>query len=321
MNRRFLLVLLILVGLAVLLGPRPAVVEPVAVKAAPPALAAIPAWLAEREARAGVADTGVAKRVTFADSVPQRTPYVVVYLHGFSATRQETAPLAEEVARALRANLFETRLRGHGLPGDSMGVARAGDWLDDAVEALEVASQLGDSLVIIGTSTGGTLATWLATHPTYGARVHRLVLISPNFGVADGTAEWLTAPWAEPVLSRLLPWREWTARTPEQGRYWTTRYPSAALFPMQALVEVVRDKPLAEYGVPTLLFVHANDQVVDATRTAAWVARLRAAAPSTPVREVPVVPRDGEDGHVVVGRILAPSRVEGFREEIVRFVR
>ena len=87
MNRRFLLVLLILVGLAVLLGPRPAVVEPVAVKAAPPALAAIPAWLAEREARAGVADTGVAKRVTFADSVPQRTPYVVVYLHGFSATR------------------------------------------------------------------------------------------------------------------------------------------------------------------------------------------------------------------------------------------
>jgi hypothetical protein len=39
------------------------------------------------------------------------------------------------------------------------------------------------------------------------------------------------------------------------------------------------------------------------------------------VREVPVVPRDGEDGHVVVGRILAPSRIEGFREEIVRFVR
>ena len=229
--------------------------------------------------------------------------------------------LAEEVAGVLRANLFETRLRGHGLPGDSMGVVRAGDWLDDAVEALEVASQLGDSLVLIGTSTGGTLATWLATHPTYGARVHRLVLISPNFGVADGTAELLTAPWAEPVLSRLLPWREWAARTPEQGRYWTTRYPSAALFPMQALVEVVRDKPLTGYRVPTLLFVHANDQVVDATRTAAWVARLRAESPSARVTEVAVVPKDGEDGHVVVGRILAPSRVIGFRDEIVRFVR
>jgi acetyl esterase/lipase len=90
---------------------------------------------------------------------------------------------------------------------------------------------------------------------------------------------------------------------------------------MQALVEVVRDKPLAGYRAPTLLFVHANDHVVDAARTAAWVARLRAASPSVRVTEVPVVPRDGEDGHVVVGRILAPSRVEGFREEIVRFVR
>jgi alpha-beta hydrolase superfamily lysophospholipase len=319
--RRVLLVLVVLLAIAFLLGPRPAVVEPTAVKAAPPALTAIPAWLAEREGRAGVADTGVAKRVTFADSVPQRTPYAVVYLHGFSATRQETAPLAEEVARALRANLFETRLRGHGLPGDSMGVARAGDWLDDAVEALEVASQLGDSLVIIGTSTGGTLATWLATHPTYGARVHRLVLISPNFGVADGTAELLTAPWAEVVLSRMLPWREWAPRSPEQGRYWTTRYPSAALFPMQALVEVVRARPLAGFRVPTLLFVHANDHVVDAARTAAWVARLRAESPAARVTEVAVVPKEGEDGHVVVGRILAPSQVMGFRDEIVRFVR
>lgn len=319
--RRVLLVLAVLLAIAFLLGPRPAVVEPTAVKAAPPALASIPAWLAEREARVGVGDTGVAKRVTFADSIPQRTPYAVVYLHGFSATRQETAPLAEEVARGLRANLFETRLRGHGLPGDSMGVARAGDWLDDAVEALEVASQLGDSVIVMGTSTGGTLAAWLATHPTYGARVHRLVLISPNFGVADGAAEWLTMPWAETVLPRMIPWQEWKPRAPEHGRYWTTRYPSAALFPMQALVEVVRDKPLAGYGVPTLLFVHANDHVVDATRTAAWVTRLRAESPSARVTEVAVVPQQGEDGHVVVGRILAPSRVAGFRDEIIRFVR
>ena len=36
---------------------------------------------------------------------------------------------------------------------------------------------------------------------------------------------------------------------------------------------------------------------------------------------VPRMLAGGEDGHVVVGRILAPSRVEGFREAIVRFVR
>jgi len=42
-----------------------------------------------------------------------RTPWAVVTLHGFSATRQETAPLAETVASLLNANLYEVRLTGH----------------------------------------------------------------------------------------------------------------------------------------------------------------------------------------------------------------
>ncbi|MDD4273595.1 MAG: hypothetical protein PHG14_07705 [Desulfobacter postgatei] len=37
-----------------------------------------------------------------------------VYIHGFSATRKETAPLSDLVAKTLNANLFYTRLSGHG---------------------------------------------------------------------------------------------------------------------------------------------------------------------------------------------------------------
>ncbi len=56
---------------------------------------------------------GTEKRITwFAEG--ERTAWSVVYLHGFSATRQETAPLSTLVAQALGANLFETRLSGHG---------------------------------------------------------------------------------------------------------------------------------------------------------------------------------------------------------------
>jgi len=322
-TRRVPLLLLLLLAVGVLLGPRPSVDEPDvgSLPARPVALAELPSWLAERERAAGVLDSGVTKRVTFADSVPGRTAYAVVYLHGFSATRQETAPVAELVAAGLGANLFETRLRGHGLPGDSMGVARPVDWLRDALEALEVGAQLGDSVVVIGTSTGGTLGAWLASHPVHGARVHRLVLISPNFGVVDGAAEFLTAPWGEVLLPRLFPEQAWTPRSEAQGRYWTTRYPSRALVTMQALVERVRSAPLAEYRAPTLLFVNANDHVVDATRTTAWVARLRAERPGVRVTEVPVVPADGEDGHVIAGRILAPGKVEGVRKEVEEFVR
>ena len=54
---------------------------------------------------------GTEKRLHWHDSEAS-TEWSVVALHGFSASRQETAPLAELVAGRLSANLFETRFYG-----------------------------------------------------------------------------------------------------------------------------------------------------------------------------------------------------------------
>ena len=287
----------------------------------PDNLAGLPAWLAAQERAAGVTDVDVAKRVLFADSAhPTKTPWAVVYLHGFSATRQETSPLSEEVARVLGANLYETRLRGHGLPGDSLGHVQASDWLNDAAFALDVARRLGDSVMVIGTSTGGTLGVWLATLPKpVREGLHALVLISPNFGPKDPAAGLLTLPWAEVVLPQFIPLREWVAKNEEQKRFWTMRYPSTALFPMQALVEHVREASLNDYDVPTLAFFNEGDQVVDAKRTTTWLDALDAVG-RVKAERVLVMPKAGEDGHVIAGRIVAPSQTATFRDRIVAFV-
>lgn len=323
--RRWPLVTAALLLIALLAGPRTCVREPdvAAIQAAMPRdLAALPTWLTQREERAGVFDTAVAKRVRFANqSSPGRTPWSVVYLHGFSATRQETAPVAELVAQKLDANLFETRLKGHGLPGDSLGGVTAQDWLTDAVEAMEIARRLGDSVLVIGTSTGGTLGVWLATLPPEQRKgLSVLALISPNFGPKDNKAALLTLPWAKVILPRFIPQREWTARNDEQRRFWTMKYPSTALFPMQALVEDVRGRSLEGYNVPTLVFYHEGDNVVDAERTKRWLGAL-AMETLAPVEQVQVVPTEGEDGHVIAGRIVAPSQTNMVRDRIVEFVR
>lgn len=323
--RRWPLVTAALLLIAVFAGPRTCVHEPdlVAVQASVPRdLAALPAWLTQREEKAGVFDTAVAKRVRFANpAAPARTAWSVVYLHGFSATRQETAPVAEQVAQALGANLFETRLKGHGLPGDSLGAVSAQDWLADAVEAMEIARRLGDSVLVIGTSTGGTLGVWLATLPAEGRKgLAALALISPNFGPKDRNAGLLTLPWAKVILPRFIPQREWTARNDEQRRFWTVKYPSTALFPMQALVENVRDRSIEAYNVPTIVFYHEGDNVVDAARTKRWLEAL-AVETLSPVEQVQVVPAEGEDGHVIAGRIVAPSQTTMVSDRIVRFVR
>ena len=95
------------------------------------------AYLRAQEAHFSDLRPDTEKTIIWADPVRKhKTPVAVVYIHGFSSCRQETAPLAELVAQALGANLFYTRLTGHGRTSEAMGEATVNDWLNDAVEAL-----------------------------------------------------------------------------------------------------------------------------------------------------------------------------------------
>lgn len=63
-------------------------------------------WLAAREACVGDIVPGTEKKIFRAGQPGARTERSLVYIHGFSATRRETAPQAEVVAEKLGANLF-----------------------------------------------------------------------------------------------------------------------------------------------------------------------------------------------------------------------
>lgn len=287
----------------------------------PASLAEWPVWMERLERQAGVTDTGVMRRVVFADSVPARTAWSIVYLHGFSATRQETAPLAERLADSLHANLFETRLQGHGLPAESLATASARQWIRDAEGALAAGAALGDSVLLIGTSTGGTLAAWLASQPASLRRgLHSVILIAPNFGVKDPRSKMLTWPWAPVLVPKVIPTHTWPARNADQARYWTTSYSSRALFPMVALVKAMNERTLDDWTTPTLVFATDEDAVVETLETRKWLDRLRASSTAR-IEDVTVIPSRGEDNHVLVGRITAPSQIDTFVNRILRFVR
>ncbi len=76
----------------------------------------IDTWLTMREADVKGVRAGCAKQIVWADGV-RKTPISVVYVHGFSATGAEVRPLPDLLAKALGANLYFTRLKGHGQDG------------------------------------------------------------------------------------------------------------------------------------------------------------------------------------------------------------
>ncbi|MDH4107053.1 MAG: alpha/beta hydrolase [Gammaproteobacteria bacterium] len=279
------------------------------------------AWIADSERRVAAATPivpGTEKRVLWLDpDTRARTTYAVVYLHGFSATRQEVAPFGELLAGALGANLFETRLSGHGLLENPLAGVRAEDWLEDAAEALAIGAALGDHIVLTGTSTGATLALALSGHESFEA-VSAVLLLSPNFAPADGRAEFLTWPGGRLLAEMLVgETRSWTPWNELQGRYWATSYPTAATVEMMRLVKYVRSRLPLEIDAPILAFYSPSDTVVDVDRLRAGLARIRAPR----LQSIEIQESGDPSNHVLAGDILAPGNSHIILEHTVRFLR
>ena len=301
-----------------LAGPRYEFGSNVATHRAPPPdkLDDLDGWLAKSEAAFPGIKPGNAKAIVWAGSQKQRTPWSVVYLHGFSASRQETAPLADRVAQSLGANAFHTRLAGHGLPGDFMGTATAQDWMADAVEAVRVGQALGERVLLISCSTGSTLATWFAISAE-GNRVAAHTFLSPNFGPKDKRSEILNGPWGHRIALALEgQTRGWTPESAAEEQGWTTRYPTRALFPMMGLVKRVRESDLSLFQTPVLVLYSEQDETVDPVETQSAFTRMGSGLKSLET----VTYSHSKGQHVLAGAIKDPQAVQPMADSIVQWV-
>jgi esterase/lipase len=289
---------------------------PTARAQAPQDITALDTWLRNSEAAFPDIKPGNAKGIAWAGAPGQRTPWSVVYIHGFSASRLETAPLTDLVAKALGANVFYTRLTGHGRPGAAMGEATAQDWLADAQEALQIGRTLGARVLIISCSTGSTLATWLATNGET-RQVAGHVFVSPNFGPKDKRAEIINGPWGHKIAYAIQgDIRGGPPDSQAEGGAWTSSYPTRGLFPMMALVKAVRDSDLSTFQTPVLVLYSEKDETVDPAETQAAFTRIGA-----PLKSIEVVNySDSKGQHVLAGNIRAPNATAPMAATIVKWV-
>lgn len=294
------------------LGPRPHASLDGPTVAPPRSPLAAAKALAAREGAEPDLTPGAEARVVWAGDEGAVTDWSVLYLHGFSATRQETAPVAARVAEGLGANLVEARMTGHGLPGDRLGRATVQDWLRDTRETLALARAAGRRTLVIACSTGATLATAVEVTDQPEGVVY--AFLSPNYALKDPSGRLLTWPWAR----TWIPWvvgeeRAWTPTSDGHAKYWTHRYPVAALFELAALLAAVEDADLSAFDAPLLVLLSDEDPTVDPAVTRDVLARM-----GTEAKVIEV--RGAGSHHVIAGDIRAPGRTEAVVQDILRFV-
>jgi esterase/lipase len=112
-----------------------------------------------------------------------RAPRAVVLLHGFTDSPRQFAALADSLYTR-GDNVFVPRLPHHaerGRDASELAHVTAAELCATTDAAIDIAAGLGDTVIVVGLSVGGTLAAWAAEHR---AEVRRAVVIAPPFEIA-----------------------------------------------------------------------------------------------------------------------------------------
>lgn len=208
-------------------------------------------------------------RIVWADTAKkEKSKIAFLYLHGFSASQAEGDPVHKNIATKYNANLFLARLATHGIDrGDSSMIdLTADDYVASAEKALAIAKQLGDEVIVIGTSAGGALTLFLASrHP----EIKAIILYSPCVKLYDGTAVILNKPWGLQIARKFTggPVNKYEAESVEHANYWQLRYRIEALVALQNLVaNTMKTETFSKIKCPVFLgYYYKNEAEQDNT--------------------------------------------------------
>lgn len=277
----------------------------------------LPTWLDAQEGRVPRLIEGNAAHIEWANpDNPEQTDLCFLYLHGFSATWQETAPLTSRLASIRGANVMHGRLAGHGEGSDGM-LTPAEHWLQSVTDHFDIASRIGKKVIVVATSTGCTLTTYLLNQPALAEKIHACVFMSPNFRIRNPFGFLLTWPFAD-KWNHFILGREhsWEPISEAQAKAWTHQYSTLALIEMQKCVDFAARLDYGSFTTPLAVMYMQNDTTIHPP-TAIDVFNRWGARSKTLIR---VEPNGDAEEHVFVGDIVAPERLDWCLARINQFL-
>jgi esterase/lipase len=258
-------------------------------------------------------------RIVWVDSSKKRTEYSVVYLHGFSASQEEGDPIHQQFAKKFGCNLYLARMADHGIDTtDQLLYFTADRWWQSSKEALAIGKALGDKVIVMSTSTGGTMALILAAE--YPDDVFALMNMSPNIAINDGNAWLLNNPWGLQI-ARMVMGGASRSFPPDtlKDRYWNNPYRLEAVVQLEELVESKMNKDtFAKVKCPSLtMYYYKNEEEQDPTvKVSAILNMNKELGTSDDMKVATPIPNAG--GHVL-GSYIVSKDLESVQTEVEKF--
>ena len=131
---------------------------------------------------------------------------------------------------------------------------------ESAKWAYAIGKQLGKKVILMSTSTGGTLSLKLAaTYPEIAGQI----LYSPNIAINNGAAPLLNNPWGLQI-ARMVKGSNYATipfKNNEYPKYWNTRYRLESTVALQNLIEATMTKEtFSKVKQPCLALYYYKDE-------------------------------------------------------------
>jgi len=258
---------------------------------------------------------GTEKKIFWAGESGVKSETSIVFIHGFSASRVETYPVIDLIAAELNANVFFTRLRGHGQDGRALAEATYEQLLDDTMEAIEIGKSIGDNVILIGCSTGCSL---IHIALDQNQDIKAAIYISPNFGPKPIKGQALRIPGAKFLVPMIFGQEHsFEAKNDEYTTCWTTKYPTKALFTIKTTVLSAHQVDHYAIRVPIMMWFSDEDKVVNAK----WTRKIASMMGDNVTLQNPsLTEQDDPSCHGIVGDILSPSQTSGAVDKLLKWL-
>ncbi|MFM7855709.1 MAG: hypothetical protein ACKO96_28240, partial [Flammeovirgaceae bacterium] len=181
-------------------------------------------------------------------------------------------------------------------------------WWQSAKEALAIGKAIGDKVILMSTSTGGTISLILASQ--YPDDVFALINLSPNIEVNDPNAWLLNNPWGLQIARKVIG-SDYITTSPDslKDRYWNNKYRLEAVVALQELIEdKMTPATFMKVKCPSLtLYYFKNEKEQDPTvKVAAMIEMNKLLSTPENLKQMVAIP---EAGTHVIGSYLRSKDV------------